>query len=420
MKLRNLFRASTAVPDGPRPSMTLWWDPGGVRPPVSWWPASGEFQTHWDMDLVDAMAVPGYWRARLLISQAIGGMPLGSWQSLVKDDPTPPVLVAPNPDEDRCATVAAWVADLLDHGNAVGIIDGWARDGTAASSVTPWPARDTAVVRTDGRIVYRFACDGQIVSELPAAQVFHAKGVLPYPGALRGLGILEAGMSTVARVAAQDRYATNAFATGTPSGLLRVKDPDLQAGSPDDPAGYATAHGIKKTWQENIATGDIAVLSDLVDFTPLGWTPTDAQMIEARQMSIVDIANLFALDPYWLGSAQTSAPYQNVQDAAVQLVRFALAPWITALETQFSRLLTRGHEARFNRDSLLRDQQSVRVQTEIALVNAGIVTVDEVRAWEGLLPLEGLTLEEGPGNATVTVLSPATSDTDTNEPAIGG
>jgi HK97 family phage portal protein len=414
-RLRELFRATTGVPDGPRPSMTLWWDPGGARPPVSWWPASGEFQTHWDMDLVDALAVPGYWTARLKISQAIGGMPLGSWTGLVKDPP-PPVLASPNPDEDRCATVAAWVADLLDHGNAIGIIDGWERDGTAASSVTPWPARDVAVVRDGGRIVYRFAIRGQVVQELPKSQVFHAKGVLGYPGALRGMGILEAGLSTVARTAAQDRYATNAFATGTPSGLLRVKDPDLQAGSPDDPAGYSTAHGIKKTWQENIRTGDIAVLSDLVDFTPLGWTPTDAQMIEARQMSLVDVANLFALDPYWLGSSQTSAPYQNVQDAAVQLVRFTLNPWIVALEAQFSRLLTRGHEARFNRDSLLRDQQAQRVQTEIALVNAGIVTRDEVRTWEGLLPLDaGDELEQ----ATVTSLFPASSDSDANESATG-
>jgi HK97 family phage portal protein len=415
MRFRDLFRASTAVPDGPRPSMTLWWDPGGVRPPVTWWPASGDFQTHWDMDLVDALAVPGYWRARLLISQAIGGMPLASWQDLERD-PTPMVLAAPNPDEDRCATVSAWTADLLDHGNAIGIIDGWERNGQAATSVTPWPARDVAVTRVDGRVVYRFALDGQVVRELPAAQVFHAKGVLAYPGALRGMGVLEAGMSTVARAAAQDRYATNAFQTGVPSGLLRVKDPDLQAGSVDDPAGYATAHGIKKTWQDNIRTGDIAVLSDLVDFTPLGWTPSDAQMIEARQMSIVDVANLFALDPYWLGSSQTSAPYQNVQDAAVQLVRFTLAPWIVALEAQFSRLLTRGHEARFNRDSLLREQRAQRVQTEIALYQAGIVTAGEVRAWEGLLPLE----DNPEQPATVTALFPAESDTDTNESATGG
>jgi HK97 family phage portal protein len=412
MKLRNLFRGSTAVPDGPRPTMTMWYDPSGVRPPVSWWPSSGEFQTHWDMDMIDALSVPGYWRARLTISQSIGGMPLGSWSDLVAD-PTPAVLTAPNPDEDRCATVAAWVADLLDHGNAIGLIDGWERDGTAASSVTPWPARDVAVERIDGTVWYRFAYNGQVIYEAPSSQVFHAKGVLAYPGALRGMGILEAGMSTVGRVSAQDRYATNAFINGVPSGLLRIKDPDLQAGSPDDPAGYSTAHGIKKTWQENMRTGDIAVLSDLVDFTPLGWTPTDAQMIEARQMSIVDVANLFNIDPYWLGSSQASAPYQNVQDAAMQLVRFTLGPWITCLEAQLSRLLTRGHEARFNRDTILREQRAARVTTEIALLQAGVVTVDEVRAWEGLLPLDGGEL------APVTALFPAESDADTNQ-ALGG
>ena len=94
---------------------------------------------------------------------------------------------------------------------------------------------------------------------------------------------------------------------------------------------------------ENIAAGDIAVMSELVDFQPLSWNPTDAQMVEARQLSLVDVANLFNIDPYWVGSSQVSAPYQNVQDAAVQLSRFTLNFWITALEEEFSRFLVARH-----------------------------------------------------------------------------
>src|SRR5262245_51622453 len=117
-----LFRGSIdAVPPGAaRPTMTMWYDPGGVLPPVSWAPQS-TFETHWDWGYWSALEIPAVWKARMLISQMIGRMPLGAWKGLDAVTPIPPLLAQPNPPEDRTNTVAAWVCDLLDHGNAVGI-----------------------------------------------------------------------------------------------------------------------------------------------------------------------------------------------------------------------------------------------------------------------------------------------------------
>jgi HK97 family phage portal protein len=412
MGVRNayrMFRASAnAVPPGAaRPSMTMWYDPGGVRPPVSWAPQSGEFETHWDWDLSWAVAIPAVWRARLLISQAIGDMPLGAWEG-TQELPLPGVLRQPNPPEDRCSTIAAWVCDLLDHGNAVGqIIHQPTRE---SDTIIPWHSTEVAVGRApSGAAVYTYRSVAY-----PADQVFHVKG-MSGPNDLRGIGVMEAGLSTIQRLTAESAYASKAFNSGVPSGLLRVKDPDLQVGDDDDPAGYATAKGLKKAWQSSITSGDVAVLSELVDFTPLSWTPTDAQMVEARQMSIVDVANMYGLDPYWVGSAQTSAPYQNVQDAAVQLARFTLGFWISALEAQLSRLVLRG-EARFNRDTILADPQSTRIDNAVKGLDAGLLTTDEARAYAyGLGPL-------APGAAPVPGVTPLfpTGDSDTNQPAVMG
>lgn len=420
MGIRNALRirAANAVPPGaPRPSMTMWWDPGGTLPPVSWVPPAGMFETHWDWDLISAFAVPGYWKARMLISQAIGGMPLGAWKGTDQLEPTPAVLREPSGGEDRCTTVAAWVGDLLDHGNAIGFVA--ARDAEGRpTALEPWPSTSVAVGRRDGATVYVRYVQGKPDRAFGPSDVFHARGVLPYPGALRGMGVLEAGLTTLTRMRDESAYAANAFRNGVPAGLLKVHDPDLQPGTADDPAGYVTAAGIKRGWKDSIATGDIAVLSELMDFTPLGWNPSDAQMVEARQLSLVDVANLFALDPFWVGSSQQSAPYQNVQDAAVQLVRFTLTPWIVALEAQLSRMLARGTEARFNRDTLLRQQRAERVTTEIALLQAGVATVDEVRAWEGMPPLPEGADTNTPDN--VSPLFPAEADDATNAPAAEG
>lgn len=394
------------VPAGAlRPSMTLWYDPGGAAPPVSWVPGTGEFETHWDWAMNAYLALPGVWRARLPISQSIGAMPIGAWRDLAAVTPLPSLLAEPNPGEDRANTVAAWVCDLLDHGNAFGIVTGVNAEGKP-TSVEPVPCANVGVGRTEtGRLVYTVG--GNTTRTYDRSEVFHAKG-MSAPGALRGMGVLEAGMATLDRLTAEARYAGKAFNSGVPSGLLRVKDPDLQVGTDDDDAGYATAKGIKKAWQASVGTGDVAVLSELVDFTPLSWTPSDAQMVEARQLSLVDVANMFNLDPYWVGASQVSAPYQNVQQAALQLSRFTLGFWITALEAQFSRMLPRGQEAKFERDTILRDDQSTRVANYKTLVEIGALTVDEVRAREGLPPLEE------PPPAPVVTLVPD-GDTGTNK-----
>lgn len=382
----SFYRAVTsAVPPGaPRPSMTMWWDPAGARPPVSWWPASGELESHWDADLFSAFSVPGYWKGRMTISQAIGGMPLGAWRGLEALNPTPSVLVEPEVGVDRCTTVAAWVGDLIDHGNAVGFYtrDSWDQHVTG---VVPVPCTDVAAgYSAAGRLTYEHRVNGQLVRAYDWTDVFHAKGVLGFPGALRGMGVLEAGLSTLSRVTDEAGYAARAFRTGVPSGLLRVKDPDLQAGTPEDEPGFTTAHGIKKQWKASVGTGDVAVMSELVDFTPLSWTPTDAQLVEARSFSLVDVANYLNVDPYWCGASQVSAPYQNVQDAAVQLTRFTLNAWTNPLESQFSRCLPRGTEARFNRDTVLRDTTSVRVANWVQLLSADVVSTDYVRSQEGI------------------------------------
>lgn len=372
-----------ATPAGAmRPTSTLWFDPGGVRPPVSWLPGTGEFETHWDWASADLLSIPGVWRARLLISQAIGQMPLGAFRGIEPVAPLPMILREPVPGEDRANTIAAWVCDLLDHGNAIGIIDDF--QAGYATGITPVPCSEVAIgLDATGARHYQVGASGPVYD---SSRVFHVKGH-SLPGYLRGMGVLETQLESLVRMRAESDYASKAFSSGVPSGIIKVHSPDLDPGTVDDGPGTFSASGIKAGWKGSQRTGDVAVFSELIDFTPLSWTPSDAQMVEARQMSLSDVANIYNLDSYWLGAPSTSMPYQNVQQASVQLVRFTLEWPITCFEAQFSRLIPRGMDARFNRDTILRDDAATRWGTYKVAVELGGMTLDEVRADEGMRPL---------------------------------
>ena len=80
----------------------------------------------------------------------------------------------------------------------------------------------------------------------------------------------------------------------------------------------------------------------------------------------------------------------------MQLLRFALMPWIVRFEQALSDLLPRGQVARFNVDAFLRPATLDRYQAHKIGIDAGFLTVDDVRKIEDLEPLEGEELDEGP------------------------
>jgi HK97 family phage portal protein len=83
----------------------------------------------------------------------------------------------------------------------------------------------------------------------------------------------------------------------------------------------------------------------------------------------------------------TSNTYSSVTQDSQAFVRFTLRPWIVRLEEGLSELLPRGQRAVFNLDSLLRASTLDRYNAHKVALDAGFMTVSEVRELEGLPPL---------------------------------
>lgn len=176
-------------------------------------------------------------------------------------------------------------------------------------------------------------------------------------------------------------YMSGTFRSGVPAGYLKTETPGFTQTQADElKAQWMLAHGGDRR--------SIAVLNATTSFVPLTFSPVDAAIGESKRLSIADVAFAFGEDPVTLNvSLANSATYNNVRDAWVNHRDYALSPWVTALQDTLSALLPGTNGVLVSLDSFAQPSLHDRVETGKTAVDAGLITVDEWRASEGLPPL---------------------------------
>lgn len=197
----------------------------------------------------------------------------------------------------------------------------------------------------------------------------------------RSKGVFEMCPAAFGLAGQIDSYAAGTYRSGVPAGFLKVQTPNLTQESADQ---------LRTSWMRHHG-GDrrsVAVLSSTIDFTPINLSPVDAALGESKRLNIGDVAMAFALDPLTLGvSLGNSATYNNLRDAWLNHRDFGLAPWVGAVEDTLTALLPGTQGVRVNLDGFANPPASERFASYETALSAGILTVDEVRALEGLPPL---------------------------------
>lgn len=192
------------------------------------------------------------------------------------------------------------------------------------------------------------------------------------------LGVFNAHPDTFALTGRVDGYALNTFRSGVPAGLLKVTTPNLTKGQAEDlKAAWRDAHGGDER--------SVAVLNATTDFTPLAWSPVDSAWAEVKRLNVADVAYAFGMAPETLGvTLGNSATYSNVAQWFEAHRDFALSPWIAVLEGTLSALLPVGSDLEVNLDAYTKPDFASRMAAYQVAISAGVFTVDECRALEGL------------------------------------
>ena len=318
------------------------------------------------VDEQTTLSIPGLWRGVTLISDTIGALPIHAYRGDQRIEPMPPILERPYPNETRIETMSAIAASLVIHGNYIAVLGDIGANGYP-ESLYPVSASRVHVDRIEGRLSYK------INDELfDGERVMHIKN-FAMPGQIVGVGIVAAQRQGIGSALAMQEYAAKYFDGGAqPTGILYSDNADL---SQDE------ADMLKAVWMRHYGgtSREPAVLNASTKFEQLSDNAKDSQLVESREFSLTEIANMLGLPGYYLGAPNSSRTYSNVEQEQLQFLR-GITPLLTRIESAFTDLLPRGQYAKFNTDALLRSDTLTRYQAHKIALESGFLTVDEVRS----------------------------------------
>jgi HK97 family phage portal protein len=245
--------------------------------------------------------------------------------------------------------------------------------------------RDVEVVRNGiGRVMFRLQANDELLS---SEQILHIVDVLK-PGEIRGISRVDALKENFGLAIALESYAARFFGQGVsmaghiefPGNLLPEQARDLSASFSSQHGGFRKSHKV-------------GVLSGGAKFVSTSIENDKAQFIDSRRMAVEDVARAFNIPTNLLGLPGTNT-YSSVEQNNIAFVTHTLRPIIQKLEGAFSTLLNTepgGQFAfvKFTIDGLLRGDANSRFAAYSNGLQSGWLTLNDVRRYEDLPPLEG-------------------------------
>lgn len=146
--------------------------------------------------------------------------------------------------------------------------------------------------------------------------------------------------------------------------------------------------------QEYMGSGNahkVAILGGGFNYQALSVPLDQLQFLESKHYSTQEIARFYQVPPAMIGMDGNTA-YSNYEQQVLQFFQGTILPWVKRIELEVERKLLRNDEylcARFDVDSLLRADSASRAQYYHQALSDGVLSINEVRAKEGLGPVDG-------------------------------
>ena len=361
------------------------------------------FQTVWGAgDIPEIQSLSGTWvnqesvftinavySAIALISDTISTLPIDSY---IRRDgnrlpyrPRPAWVTQPDVDTTKEAFFGATIVSLLLDGNA--FIRVYRNGAGEIVNMVVLNPLDVEIKRNGlGRVMFNLKEEKQA---LTTDDILFIPDVVR-PGHIRGVSRVEALKENFGLAKALENYAAKFFGGGTQtSGVIEV--PGTVPISAEQAKAMADAFDSRhRGWNRAHRT---AVISGGAQYKPTNVPNDQAQFLDSRRMAVEDVARAFNIPPHMLGLTQGGMSYASVEQNNLAWVTHCLRPIVQKIEGGLTGLIQKelGNDRvfiRMNLDGLLRADINSRMNAYSVGLNAGFLTINDVRALEDLRAID--------------------------------
>ena len=295
--------------------------------------------------------------------------------------------VSPNRIHSRFTFIKMMVTNILMFGNAFAYIE---RDANGNAIRLRWLNPGLVSIFYDFDETYVTYRHPKINNgeDIQSENMIHLLN-FTYDG-FRGISTLQHAVLATDTARSADLHAQGFFSGGANlSGLLSVK------GGLDD----GQAAEIQKKWKTTLnpdtgnPNGLVVIEGDDMEFRSISVNPKDAQMLESRQFSVVEICRFFGVSPTKCFDL-TQSTQNNIEQSSLGFLTDTLTPLIEKIENEFNRKLFRPSERKkmsvqFDVTTLLRADLTTQAEYYSKLYSIGVYQTNDIRKKLNMSPVEG-------------------------------
>jgi HK97 family phage portal protein len=337
-----------------------------------------------------SMRLSAVYGSRRIIAYTIACLPA---RVLVKKDtpdgrtkrlpyrPAPQWLSTPNKDQTWPEFAAQAVDSLLGDGNLFIDTHKKDRDGRPAALFVVNPTQIVVGRRTDDNELFYATVRGEAI---PQQDLLHVRA-LTLPGHDRGLSPIEMARQEVGLGQAAQKFSAKFYVNGATVSALLEFPSTMTKEEVTEAAG---------TFKEMYVGSDKAHVVAAVagaTYRPMGITLEQAQFLESRQFTVVDIGTrIYGVPPHRLGALLDKPQFGNsIEQQNMSFVQDAILPWTTLLEAVFNRhVVPSGAYLHLELNGLMRgDAKSRAAFYQTMRQQLGVFNGDDILGLEDMDPM---------------------------------
>ncbi len=325
-----------------------------------------------------------------VLSTSVAGLPLhlyrrlpGGGKEIAREHPLYSILhTQPNSWQTSFEWREQMMLHLLTHGFS---LDEKVYSGGQISEIVPLhPSRVKTEQLENYRLRYTYRESSGTSTVYTQDAIFAVRGMSD--DGVNGMSMIELARDAIGLARALEIHGATFFGNGARPGVILSTDQML---SPE------AAENTRNQWERAHRGPDrshrTAVLQGGLKVNELGGNNQEAQYLEARRFAVEECTRIFGVPGHLVGDL-TRSSFSNIEQQSQDFLTNGLMPWLRRIESSIARDLLDGDDeyfAEFDTRGFLRADATTRSAYYNTLWNLGVASVNEIRSWENMNPVDG-------------------------------